>query len=712
MASTYSTNLKLELIGNGDQSGTWGTTTNKNLGTLLEQAIAGIQQISIPTGGNYVLTNLNGVSDEARNAVLVVPSSVSLNATPSATNPAANTILVPSGQTKIYIVVNNSTGGQTVNVQTYGSGSGSTALGNSGQIAQVPSGASILIYCTGTDCSAVAPYTSYTAVPVVATGYISGTTMTISSLTTGTLSPGQSVYNSGVFYVPSAISSGTTIVSQTSGTTGGAGVYVLSKSATVGTVDYPQPIIALTTPNQIATVDYVQNKLQSPYFQGQPTADTATAAAFEGAIVSTGTFTGVLIASKYYIPNNQLLLGQYLNSSNTAYGAYISGWGTLTGSDSTGNATFTGYIDNGSGSAGTQLTVTSVLSGTITTSQYLEAPALTSFSMPKIASKISGTGGTGTYSISGSAQLIGSATSPVTFNAYGPLTSSANAATAASSNIGGWVNVSINSIDGTMSAAQRNPVISYLSPLQISNTLFSSNFVYLIGTLGSQNDNNVNIQGGTINNVTLTNLLNTIGVTSGGTGVASLIPNAALIGNTTSTGAVSSVRPNTLGNVLTSTAGTTVTAGSFVVGVQYSILTVGTTDFTLIGASANTVGVVFNATGVGSGTGTAQVTTWTSSPIPNVGIGVNQTYQNVFASRALGTTYTNSTGKPIFVMVSVLSGSTSQNMQIIINSVNLGFYSSVSGAASVLPVFFIVPNGQTYAVIIGSGTLQSWAELR
>ncbi len=49
----------------------------------------------------------------------------------------------------------------------------------------------------------------------------------------------------------------------------------------------------------------------------------------------------------------------------------------------------------------------------------------------------------------------------------------------------------------------------------------------------------------------------------------------------------------------------TVTAGSFVAGVNYRIVTVGTTDFTLIGASSNTIGVVFTATGVGSGTGTA-----------------------------------------------------------------------------------------------------------
>jgi hypothetical protein len=52
-----------------------------------------------------------------------------------------------------------------------------------------------------------------------------------------------------------------------------------------------------------------------------------------------------------------------------------------------------------------------------------------------------------------------------------------------------------------------------------------------------------------------------------------------------------------------------VLAGSFVVDSQYVISFVGTTDFTLIGASANTLGTIFTATGVGSGTGTASLTT-------------------------------------------------------------------------------------------------------
>ena len=47
MASTYSTSLKLTLIGDGDQTGTWGQTTNANFGTLLEQAIVGQTTITM-----------------------------------------------------------------------------------------------------------------------------------------------------------------------------------------------------------------------------------------------------------------------------------------------------------------------------------------------------------------------------------------------------------------------------------------------------------------------------------------------------------------------------------------------------------------------------------------------------------------------------------------------------------------------------------------
>ena len=64
MASTYSTSLRLELMATGDQSGTWGDTTNTNLGTLLEQAITGV--LSVAQGdATLTLTSTDGASDQA-----------------------------------------------------------------------------------------------------------------------------------------------------------------------------------------------------------------------------------------------------------------------------------------------------------------------------------------------------------------------------------------------------------------------------------------------------------------------------------------------------------------------------------------------------------------------------------------------------------------------------------------------------------------------
>jgi len=71
MPSTYSPSLRIELIGDGEQNGIWGQTTNNNLGELVEQAITGITTVDV-TAGNVVLTSFNGAPDEARSSVLSV----------------------------------------------------------------------------------------------------------------------------------------------------------------------------------------------------------------------------------------------------------------------------------------------------------------------------------------------------------------------------------------------------------------------------------------------------------------------------------------------------------------------------------------------------------------------------------------------------------------------------------------------------------------
>jgi hypothetical protein len=128
MASTYSTSLKLTLMGDGDQSGLWGQTTNTNLGTLLEQAITGVQSI-VMADANYTLTNFNGITNEARNAVLVV----------TGTNNAVRD-LIPPVVKKMYTIVNNTTGGYAIRV-----------IGASGTGVNIPNGTTCLIYCDGTN---------------------------------------------------------------------------------------------------------------------------------------------------------------------------------------------------------------------------------------------------------------------------------------------------------------------------------------------------------------------------------------------------------------------------------------------------------------------------------------------------------------------------------------------------------------------------------
>lgn len=127
MPSTYSPSLKLQLIGTGEQAGTWGTTTNYNLGTLLEQAITGV--VTIPMGdANYTMTNFNGLSDEARNAVLVLNGPI--------TSP--QNLIAPAGQQKVYIVRNFT--GNTVTVRT--------ATGNG---VALTNAASAVLFTDGTD---------------------------------------------------------------------------------------------------------------------------------------------------------------------------------------------------------------------------------------------------------------------------------------------------------------------------------------------------------------------------------------------------------------------------------------------------------------------------------------------------------------------------------------------------------------------------------
>lgn len=134
MPSTYSTNLRLELIASGEQANTWGNTTNTNLGTLIESAISGYVSLNTMSDADYTLIALNGANDQARQMYLNVPSGVSLTAT--------RAIIAPS-VAKVYVISNNSSGGQAVRIKT--SGSTTTCL--------IPNGQTKTVVCDGTNFS-------------------------------------------------------------------------------------------------------------------------------------------------------------------------------------------------------------------------------------------------------------------------------------------------------------------------------------------------------------------------------------------------------------------------------------------------------------------------------------------------------------------------------------------------------------------------------
>ena len=126
MASTFSS-LKFELIGTGEQDGTWGDTTNTNLGTAIEQAITGSGDVTF-TSADVTLTLSNtNASQIARNLRLVCVG----------TSGGARQLLVPAIE-KQYIVQNDLT--DTVTIKT-AAGTG----------VAVPAGKTTVVFNNGTD---------------------------------------------------------------------------------------------------------------------------------------------------------------------------------------------------------------------------------------------------------------------------------------------------------------------------------------------------------------------------------------------------------------------------------------------------------------------------------------------------------------------------------------------------------------------------------
>src|SRR5210317_1739326 len=93
MASSYSTDLKLELMVTGENAGTWGDNTNNNL-NLIQQAIAGFESVALSDGGTVALAMTDKAISNARNMVLKFTGTLT----------TASTVTIPDGIEKFYII--------------------------------------------------------------------------------------------------------------------------------------------------------------------------------------------------------------------------------------------------------------------------------------------------------------------------------------------------------------------------------------------------------------------------------------------------------------------------------------------------------------------------------------------------------------------------------------------------------------------------------
>ena len=132
--ATYVNNLRLKEIATGDESGTWGTSTNTNLELIADAFGYSTEQLAANADETFTMTD--GTADGVRAMYLKLTSAVSLSATRTVT-------LAPNTVSKVWIIENATTGSQSI---TISQGSGSTVT--------IANGAKAMVYTDGAGATA------------------------------------------------------------------------------------------------------------------------------------------------------------------------------------------------------------------------------------------------------------------------------------------------------------------------------------------------------------------------------------------------------------------------------------------------------------------------------------------------------------------------------------------------------------------------------
>jgi hypothetical protein len=140
MASTYSS-LKIELIGTGDQAGTWGNTTNTNLGTAIEEAITGSANVTFASSNAAIALADTNAAQTARNLRLNLVGTIS----------NVQTLFVPAIE-KQYLVTNGLSNSVIISNGSNASPTGITVT--------IPTGKSVVIFNDATNIAETVNYVS------------------------------------------------------------------------------------------------------------------------------------------------------------------------------------------------------------------------------------------------------------------------------------------------------------------------------------------------------------------------------------------------------------------------------------------------------------------------------------------------------------------------------------------------------------------------
>jgi hypothetical protein len=324
MASTFS-NLKFELIGSGEQSNTWGNTTNTNIGTAIEQAITGLSNPVFTSDANLTidLTDLLGPA-------LQVPRALVLNVTSTGALTATRNMVVPTIQ-KQYIVQNNTSGGQSILVKT-AAGTGIT----------VPNGAKMHLYVNGVNViDAVSHFSALTlgtALPVTSGG---------TGVTTSTGTGNNVLSDSPTLVTPALGTPSSATLTNATGlplSTGVTGLLPVANggtgTATPALVEGTNVTITGTWPNQTINAAGIGNLTGAVTSVGTVTSlGSFTSANLAGALTDeTGSGAAVFATSPTLVTPN-------LGTPSTLVGTNITGTAAgLTAGNVTTNANLTGAV--------------------------------------------------------------------------------------------------------------------------------------------------------------------------------------------------------------------------------------------------------------------------------------------------------------------------------------------------------------------------------